>query len=201
MNTFSHILIGGFLHKYFLELHGIDLNYSSFIGGNLLPDFKPAYKRLPHELNSWEPFLKNEINKLSGCKQDKTRLSKNVSRRLGVICHFYADFFCYPHTEAFDGGTYQHVKYEWELDRFTRKYYPALYWTDFGSRIPLNRRAENLYNEFSKLHKEYIMQDQAFENDIVYTLRACIDTLSMIFAHSAVKEPEFSGLLVKAAIG
>lgn len=202
MNTFSHSMVGDFLQKYLLEQNGIELNMASFIYGNLLPDFKPSYKKLPHAADSWESYIKREIKTLSEHKQTSLRFGPNYSRRLGIICHFYADFFCFPHTEAFEGGTYQHMKYEWELYRFTRQYYPALYWTDFGSQMSPGQNPEFIYSGFRALQHTYLREEQAFENDIVYTLRACIDAITMITGNSIIeKEQPVGALIIGSAKG
>jgi hypothetical protein len=196
MNTFSHMLIGDFLQKYIFEINGVELDTASFVHGNLLPDFLPSYKKLPHTCQSWELYLKRESKTLSEHKQESTRFGPGYSRRLGIICHFYADFFCYAHTEAFQGGACQHFKYEWDLYRFTRKYYPALYWTDFGSGSSANQTAEIISGGFTALQQSYLKEEQAFENDIVYTLRACINAITLITSNSVIAKAPQLGPLV-----
>lgn len=202
MNTFSHILVGNLIQKYIKEQIGIELNWSSFIYGNLLPDFKPSYKKVPHKPDSWERYLKSEIKKLSEHKQTSSRLGSNYSRRLGILCHFYADFFCHPHTEAFEGGSYKHLKYEWELYRFTQKNYPALNRADFGGQKITMKNPDTIHSGYSALHNAFIKEEQAYEYDIVFTLYACINAISMITANSvAVREFPSSTLAIGAAKG
>ncbi len=202
MHTFSHILIGNLIYKYIKEQNGIELNWASFIYGSLLPDFTPSYKKMPHTPDSWARYLKSEIKKLSDHKQVSPYLGSNYSKRLGVLCHFYADFFCYPHTEAFDGGTYQHMKYEWELYRYTQQNNRVLNRADFGGqKIPI-KHPDKIHSGFVTLHNAYLDEEHAFEHDIVFTLYACINTILMIAANSVVMR-EFPpvGLVVKTAEG
>lgn len=201
MNSFSHIMIGSLLHKYIKDLNGVELHWASFIYGNLLPDFKPSYKMLPHEPESWERYIKSEINKLSSHRQRHPDFGPNYSRRLGIICHFYADFLCHPHTDAFEGGTYQHMKYEWELFRYKRKNLDALK-QPLGSCMAEGFAGKKIYARFEALYEDYLQLEPCYENDAVYTLRACADLVSLITAHSvAKKELPVGGLLIEAAKG
>ena len=202
MNTFSHILVGNLIQKYIKEQNGIELNWASFIYGNLLPDFRPSYKTLPHKPDSWERYIQREIKTLSEHKQLSPQLGPNYSRRLGIICHFYADFFCHPHTEAFEGGTYQHMKYEWDLYRFTQKNYPVLNRADFGGQKLALGSPEKIHSGFTTLHSAYLKEEQAYEYDLLFTLYACINAILMITANSiTVRQFPSSDLMIGAAKG
>lgn len=201
MNTFSHLLIGKRLHAYLEEGHGIRLNKASFLFGNLQPDIKRFYKQRPHQPDGWGRYIKSEIRKLTSYKQESTRFGRNYSRRLGVICHFYTDFCCFPHTKAYEGSSYQHMKYEWELDRFLRKNDEIFSQADFGSAI-LCKDAENIHGLFDALHRDYLNQEQSFESDITYTLRVCADAITQVTGHSILeKEPPLGALIISAAKG
>lgn len=194
MLTFSHASVGKILHTYLKEHHQITLNKSSFIYGNMLPDLKRSYKQLPHEPDSWAKHIKNEIRRLSGHKQESTYFGRNYSRRLGVICHFYTDFFSFPHNETFEGSTYQHLFYEWELHKYTQDnaegyLHSALYRDVFDTSIP-DADAAKIFSSFTSMHRDYMKQGQSFENDLYYALQACASTLVMITGNSVIEKEE-----------
>lgn len=190
MNAFSHMLVSGFLAKYLRKQNGIIVSRGSFLAGNLLPDFNPSYKKLAHAPDCWSGYINRELQQLSDFKQESTRFDRNYSKRLGVICHFYADFFCYPHTEAFNGSSYQHMKYEWELYRYTRQNYDriARRINEIGSTA--GKDAEKIYAGFTTLLKEYLRQEQSFENDIIYALRACTAAVTSVTLSSIIEKEE-----------
>lgn len=94
------------------------------------------------------------------------------------------------------------MKYEWDLYRFTQKYYPVLNRADFGGqKLPL-RNPDKIHNSFTMLHSAYLKEEQAYEYDLVFTLYACINTILMITANTvAMREFSSSGLVIGAAKG
>jgi hypothetical protein len=187
MNSFSHILIGKLLSEYLKTTYGVKLCKMSYLYGNILPDFIRRYKSRPHEPACWESYIKNEIGSLL----EHRNIGRDTSRRLGILSHFIADFFCYPHTGAYTGTAVAHLRYEWALHSFLRKNLDDLRRTDFGNTcgdgIAGNAaaRTERIYGCFEKLYKEYLDQEPSYTSDVLYTLSAGADSLAMIARSTA----------------
>lgn len=194
-------MVASFLHRYIREHHGIELCPGNFTYGNLLPDFRPAYKKVPHEREYWARYLKNEITRLSDFKQESPCFGVNYSRRLGILCHFYADFFCFAHTPDFEGGSYAHVRYELALHRHIRDIMPALDGVDFGGSTD-KRDAGAIQGGFTALQELYLKREPSFDNDIAFTLRACVEAVTAIAGNSVVmKKPSVGQLITEPAKG
>ncbi len=204
MNSFSHRLIGKILLKHLQEQYDIELDRRSFLYGNMVPDFTRTYKSRPHRRQFWERYLKSEIRELTRHKQSSRRFGSAYSRRLGIICHFYADFFCFAHTSGFDGSSVIHFKYEWALDRYLRKNADGLSLTELGAKTLPPLDTESIYGEFESLQTDYFICRPDFMRDLLYTLRACAGALSAITECSVVTEEEparLGGLVATAANG
>ncbi len=204
MNTFSHTLIGKIILKHLEEQAGIELDRRGFLYGNVLPDFRRYYKRRPHKTTAWESYLKREIQELTQLKQTGKRFSRGYSKRLGVICHFYSDFFCYAHTQGFKENTYGHMKYEWELDRKFRKNAVRLYQSDLGGIAFPASSAESIYEDFETLQTKYLESGPDFMRDLLFTLRACAGVVKSVAESSVVTQSEpirLGGLIATAANG
>jgi hypothetical protein len=186
MNSFSHIRIGNLLNDYLKKNYGVTLCKMSYLYGNLLPDFSRRYKSRPHQPECWENYLKQEYKALLERSRRGMRLGRASSRRLGIISHFLADFFCYPHTNTYAGTSVAHIKYEWHLNAFLRKNLEDLRRTDFGSvcedgfESTPGAGGERAFACFEKLYKEYADQEPSYANDVLYTLSAGADSLAMI---------------------
>jgi hypothetical protein len=207
MNTFSHIILGRLLHQYIMDQRGIRLSRRGFVYGNVLPDFAPSFKKLPHEPEYWVRFLKSEIAGLSGSKREDTRFGVDYSRRLGIICHFYADFFCRAHTANFEGGAVPHILYEWDLHRYLRSGFPGLDVNALeGAGIGILAAGE-IFSDFGKLTREYADLPPSYDKDISFALRACAGMLSAVTANSGAGDSAgeaFAGLpltTVKLIVG
>ena len=116
MITSSHRMIGEFLLRYIRENGGVELDREGFLQGSTLPDFRAFYKSMPHEPSYWARYLQNEIGALSRLTRGLEPFGPAFSRRLGIVCHFYADFFCFPHTAGYPDGLIRHLRYEWALN-------------------------------------------------------------------------------------
>lgn len=163
MLTMSHKSIAKNTLK-FLEIHNINiLNHKSFIYGNIKPDClfqKTPKKHL--ELEALD-FIIEEIENFNyDCD------SKEMSIKLGVICHYLCDFFCLPHFERWSAchiskklvQTPRHLNYERMLNSYTS--YAVLDYKEIS----------NLRSFIEECKSEYI-KNKSFKNDIKYASIVC----------------------------
>ena len=201
MNSFSHNLIGKILLNQLSARYGVELDRRSFLYGCMLPDFTRYFKRLPHEPLYWERYIKNEIRDLSGLKQTGKRFGPGVSKRLGVICHFYADYFCFAHTCFFEGGTLSHMKYEWHLDRRLRDNAAQLHTAELGLKPVPALSAETIYADMASLLDKYKTYEPGYMRDLTFALRACAGLIAAVAESAAVPavKPLMTGMLAAGA--
>jgi hypothetical protein len=197
MNSFSHYIVGSYLRKYIRREYGIRLSAARFLYWNIMTDFRKPYNMLPHKAACWETRLKSEVEALAGHKQTHGSFGPDYSKHLGVICHFYADFFCFPHTPAYEGTFRQHFRYEWELYIFMRKPIRSLVMTDLDVVSDACRDTEKIIGGYEALRQSYLSKQPSFENDLVFALRACLGAVTMITRASimgpTVLSPAVSG--------
>lgn len=174
MNSFSHFIIGSFISRYIKYNYGVKVRSFRFIYWNIMTDFRKPYRTPPHTVDYWDSRLKDEIFALMLPKQAVSPIEPETSKSLGVICHFYADFFCFPHTDAYEGTYWQHIKYELALYKFMRRSFSKLSNTDFACELNNGWGAYEIVNRLKMLQREYLSEPASFDNDIIYTLRACI---------------------------
>ena len=186
MNSFSHNLIGKILLNQLSTRYGVELDRRSFLYGCMLPDFRRYFKTLPHEPLYWERYIKNEIRDLSGLKQTGKRFGPGVSKRLGIICHFYADYCCYAHTCFFEGGTLAHMKYEWFLDRRLRDHAARLYTAELGVKTVPVLSPEAIYADMTSLLEKYKEYEPGYMRDLTFALRACAGLITAVAESAAV---------------
>lgn len=184
MNTFSHVLLGRLLCRYIKEKTGLRLKSGSFILGNVLPDFNFFFLSRPHYQDSWETYLRDEIDKLASVRRDGERVGREASKQLGIICHFYTDFFCYAHTRRFEGGTLVHMKYEWKLFRYSRRYVPVYTekkeWLECASAS-----TDDICLNYRKLHHKYLGERPSFGTDMRFSFQACLEAILLILNTAA----------------
>ncbi len=195
MNSFSHFIIGRFLRRYIIREYGTELSAARFLYWNIMTDFRKPYNTLPHKAGCWESRLKNDIEELLSHKQACRCIVLHDSGPLGVLCHFYADFFCHPHTASYKGTAWQHIRYELALYTYMRKNFVRLSASDFSGIIEPCPDADRIFDHFASLQKSYFEEQPSFENDVVYTLRACLGALTAIICASRTESAPIRAIM------
>ena len=162
MKMKTHVKISRDIHGYIEQKIGSQLSPFLFALGNILPDLAIHLRIKSHTKHRSLNYLLRRIRSL---RRNRHRSKLYISLKLGIITHFISDFFCYPHTEKYDGTLNEHRLYEKSLARYAKQrdslmpnhliIYPVL--QDFESAI-------------NELYKKYLQIEQSFENDIRYAL-------------------------------
>ena len=90
MYFFTHLYIARELHRQLSK--NILLDYNAFSYGNIKPDI-PSKTRQHH---TQENYLEQVIYQVSILKNQEFTVHE-FSVKLGEICHYFSDFFCYYH--------------------------------------------------------------------------------------------------------
>ena len=179
--------MGKLLLDYTQERYGVELNERSFLLGNVLPDYLPTFLSRPHFLKHCEDHVQKLIDKLLNCYPSgdaRERARKRFSRRLGILCHFYTDFFCYAHCEHFPGGLRLHRAYELELREFFRQHFEALQ----AQPLEVNARpADDIHTQFENLQAAYMDSPGGYLYDIAYGFFACVQLIMGLCRGAAVE--------------
>ena len=96
----------------------------------------------------------------------------DLSVRLGIVCHFLTDFFCFAHTNGFTGTMREHIRYEKELDRYLRNFCAAQFHSCRTGTDPVLKSASAALENLEQLQDAFLSQPHAFETDVRYSLHA-----------------------------
>jgi len=88
-----------------LKEFGCQIHEKLFLAGNLFPDLIHSYIWCRHEYRYSREYIRKKLDML----RKKPRL---FSFHLGVLAHYICDYFCYPHSAAYDKGIIHHITYE-----------------------------------------------------------------------------------------
>lgn len=189
MNKSVHLLLGVYINKYVKEKYGIYLDKESFLFGNILPDLCLNFMIRPHTIKNYSYCLQSRIQNLLHNKSASAIYGKNYSRQLGIICHYYADYFCYPHRLDYTGDIVSHIKYERDLKRYLQselfkpfEQVPIIEW-------PAVADERMLYHNLCTLQENYLDRVPSFENDVNYSIKACVEVLINISNTALIDQP------------
>ena len=120
MHLKNHLLLARALAKQAPVLSAHPLRKEAFVIGNLLPDFVPftyldgfrsTRRMVGHNLPYSQPKIARKLKKGLSVGLH----SASDAFRLGVLTHYLADSFTYPHTTDFQGSYKDHSAYERRL--------------------------------------------------------------------------------------
>jgi hypothetical protein len=181
----THTIIANLIHEDIVKDHNIRLNKNQLIFGSIKPDLYSGLPKLRHFKPQSFPVICQEISSLSaGLVQDNRAAVAAVSRNIGIVTHYVADYFCTPHNDrlTYKHHIIDHLKYENTLHQVfdeTRlaptRVLPAQ-WLDFAN-------PEQVMNYLDDLHRHYETGDGGFMGDLIASLQATRAVASMIVRH------------------
>lgn len=94
----------------------------AFYLGSILPDCKPSFLTVRHEMEGTFPMVQQEM-KLLVERENNSQINTRVFyRNLGEIIHYIADYFTFPHNSHYPGNLKDHCTYEEQLKKSLREY-------------------------------------------------------------------------------
>lgn len=198
MNKESHIMIGKILCERLRHDYGICLNKEAFLLGNVLPDFGINFLIKPHLFRNYRHQIKKRIQRLLNAQHSSAMIGKSCSVQLGVICHYYADFFCYVHNGGYSGDVASHVKYEKELCRYLSGMLPFSKEMTSVLFIPDEIDADTIFERLLSTYAAYLDAEPSPHNDVTVSIEACMEALVLITSISE-QANDYSGAAVLKA--
>nr|WP_319490158.1 zinc dependent phospholipase C family protein [uncultured Caproiciproducens sp.] len=189
----NHILIGTIVYEYLNQKYGIVLNESSFLTGNTCPDHGISFLR-PHRMRFCNKMVRKKTAKL--CRTDYKIISAKASKKFGILCHYYSDFFCCAHSPEFSGNLKEHVKYENELLRFMRENYSTFRQIDYITNAIVPESTSEINNRMRSLIEKKPLKEYDYGMELFCAIQACAElvlsvSLAILSQHSGVLQQEF----------
>ncbi|WP_159447978.1 zinc dependent phospholipase C family protein [Papillibacter cinnamivorans] len=180
MNTLSHIAVGSLVCTYLAEHHEIRLSRMSFLLGNIIPDFRPSFLSRPHYLAQSIGYVTGEMEALASQPLSSAEIGSEYSKRLGVVCHYYADFFCHAHSGRMKKGLLAHVLYEYSLYKYGRKRAEVLGRIPYLQSGEVAGNLEALIRKLEAYHRFYLDAVPSPGQDLVCANQACAEAAAAL---------------------
>lgn len=185
MNSPNHILIGTIVYEYLYKKYGIVLDKQSFLKGNTCPDHGISFLR-PHRMRYCNRMIQKKTAKL--CNGDLNIVSAKASKKFGILCHYYADFFCCAHTPQFSGNLKAHVRHEDELLRFMSENYSTFREIDYIDHPVFPGSASEISSWMRDLIQDRPTREDDYGMELVCAIQACAELV--LFIYIAILAPQ-----------
>lgn len=137
------------------ELVSLNKHYIAFIVGSILPDCMPSFITRRHRLEDTLFILKKELQKVSECSEVTFRFCLH----LGIVLHYIADYFTYPHNKIFHGNFLEHCL--WEKNQLK-------YLTSYLQKPTVKSNTNGLCMYLQRKHEQYLKESVSLEHDCKY---------------------------------
>lgn len=197
MNSFNHVLIGTVVYEYIKEKYGIELDRESFLKGNTCPDHSIAFLR-PHRLFFCSRAVRKKTIRL--CRGNWGLVRRKASKKIGILCHYYSDFFCRAHNPHFGGNLKDHIRYEDELLCFMEQNMEFYRGIDYIPEVSVPHGAGEI-NRLMRLRIQERPSEQGdYASELFCAIRACAElVLSVSLAILVLTEGETEKILPVSA--
>lgn len=192
MKSASHHAMGHLLHQT-LEEAGIHLDKEMFVLGNLLPDYLPELILAPH----FTAKCQREINVFTGVLAaqhvDRTgEIPAEYALRLGILCHYITDYFCFAHNREFKQTLAKHAAYEQELNDYFRTHYAKE--ECLLAEVPTAQYccAKDVVQDIFQSKHRYQSAERTFQTDVQFAFTTCLSAIRRILVLSESGQHAFS---------
>lgn len=190
MNSPNHILIATIVYEYIKDHFGIVLDKSSFLKGNTCPDHGISFLR-PHRIKYCNRMVRKKTIKL--CSADRGVINEKASKKIGILCHYYSDFFCYAHSPKFGGSLKDHIRYEDGMLQFMYENYSEFQKIEYVPNPAFPLRAADINNRMRRLIYERTSLNGDYGMELVCAIQACSElvlyiSLAMLYVQGELAE-------------
>lgn len=181
MRKKSHISLAGYILRN-MESEDLRTHKKAFFIGSILPDCMPSFLTRKHNIDETFTVLKKEIDKVTDDHDIDKGINTHFCRRLGVITHYVADYFTFPHNHIFPGKLKDHCEYEEELKHTFRDYVQNS--TNIRSINGSFKTVDEICDFIKRMHERYLEAVGTVKLDCSYIAELCfrvVDAILQIF--------------------
>lgn len=172
MRKKSHISLASYLMKS-METEELLNHKKAFYIGSILPDCVPSFITRKHCIEDTFEILKAEIIKITDDYEMNRGITGYYCRHLGVITHYLADYFTFPHNHIFDGSLREHCSYENELKFAFRAYVKSEEAKRVREINGTSHTVDAICKVIKEMHEEYLKAMKVIKIDCMYIVELC----------------------------
>ena len=187
MRKKSHISLARYLVRE-MKLDGLVKHKQAFYLGSILPDLTPKMITSPHEFSTSYDGLQCTIRSIAEEGLEEEWNERALWRKVGVVLHYVADYFTFPHNTSFGGNLKDHCMYESEMKYYMREFVctpeAKKIFRDAKRRAHGMRNAEDLFGYIEEMHSCYMQDIHSVAHDCRQILSLCA-TVTVVLAEFA----------------
>lgn len=178
MRKKSHVSLANHLIDRF-ESDTFITHTTSFKLGNLAPDLVPTFFTKRHEINNTFDIVEKKIDRIIDTYDYDKGLTRLHTKDLGVVIHYIADYFTFPHNDTYTGNIKEHCSYERELKYALNDYIDHI-GTEYDF-VDAHHSTLDICEYIRDCHTKYKCRFQNLQNDCKHIIQVCANVIKAIF--------------------
>ncbi|MEY8518703.1 zinc dependent phospholipase C family protein [Lachnospiraceae bacterium 29-84] len=176
MRKKSHISLAKFIVSSVKEQELVK-HKKAFYLGSILPDCKPSFLTVKHEMEGTFPKLQEDLKRLVERQMNAQINTRVFYRNLGEVIHYIADYFTFPHNAHYQGNLKDHCIYEKHLKKELKEYIQSGEAEQSREEIQESvrelRSIESICRFIQEAHDTYVELINTVEEDCRQIVRLC----------------------------
>lgn len=146
----------------------------TFLFGSILPDCIPSFVTRRHTIDETFDILRYEIIAITEEYDWSRGITNEFSRRLGVITHYLADYFTYPHNTIFQGSMREHISYEIDLMGYLKTYLGSEEADEISIKSIILYSVDEICDFIKQIHNKYLETIKNISTDCEYIVEMAV---------------------------
>lgn len=178
MRKKSHLSVAG----YIVDVMNDDMlnHHLAFRFGSLVPDLVPSFITTKHRIDLTFSKLEEKINRVLEEYDSDKGITLGLAKDLGIITHYLADYFTFPHNIEYPGTLAEHIQYEAQLKDDFKAFVTYMREAQVKFQQIALKSAEEICAFIKKCHEEYLQAVKTIQNDCHYILKICAQVIGAI---------------------
>ena len=164
------------LASYILRSEGMEqlnAHKKALYWGSIQPDCIPSFLTRKHCIEETFPLLKKELSLLVEEYNYDQGVTAYFCKHLGIILHYVADYFTFPHNSFYPGNFKDHCFYENDLKLYLRAYVRSEAAKQERSEHIHAFTVDDLCQIIEEAHKQYRHSQNGVETDCSFIVSIC----------------------------
>lgn len=145
----------------------------SFYIGSIMPDCTPSFITRRHSIDETFDVLRKEMQKITENYDANEGITGYYCRHLGVVTHYIADYFTFPHNSIFTGSIKEHCTYENELKKSFRTYLKSADAKRVREKNGTFHTVDDICKFIITMHDKYLTAIKEVKQDCLYIVELC----------------------------
>ncbi len=152
----------------------------SFFVGSIWPDCTPSFLTKRHCIDETFDILAVNMEKFLEKYKTNKDMSILSTWRMGIVMHYIADYFTYPHNSHYTGGFKQHCIYEEELKHRMYSFVADVKNAISQYDVPVFASTSQIKDYIKNRHNAYMKLNANVDYDCGYSVNTCMAVMASL---------------------